>query len=127
MIKKNEKPRVGRPKLADDKTKKESIFVCLFVFIIISVVVIIGYNIIMLDFNPKYNVGSVYNKKASSCAVYHNKIECGQMITAVKYKIDNKSYKEVLKKEDNIIVNISGYKRISICYKIANEEYFCEK
>lgn len=81
----------------------------------------------MLDFNPKYNVGSVYNKKASSCAVYHNKIECGQMITAVKYKIDNESYKEVLKKEDNIIVNISGYKRISICYKMANEEYFCEK
>ena len=33
MIKKNEKPRVGRPKLADDKTKKESIFVCLFIFI----------------------------------------------------------------------------------------------
>ena len=49
------------------------------------------------------------------------------MITAVKYKIDNESYKEVLKREDNIIVNISGYKRISICYKIANEEYFCEK
>lgn len=46
MIRKKEKSKVGRPKLADNKTKKESIFVCLFVFIIISVVAIIGYNII---------------------------------------------------------------------------------
>ena len=59
MQKKEEKNPVGRPKLANSKTKKESLLVGLFVLAIITIVGVIGYNIIMMEFNPKYNVGTV--------------------------------------------------------------------
>ena len=48
MQKKEEKNPVGRPKLANSKTKKESLLVGLFVLVVIAIVGVIGYNI-MID------------------------------------------------------------------------------
>ena len=74
MAKKEEKNKVGRPRLADSKTKKESLLVGLFVLVVIAIVGVIGYNIIMMDFNPKYSVGTVYNDHIRSCVVKNKKI-----------------------------------------------------
>ena len=42
MQKKEEKNPVGRPKLANSKTKKESLLVGLFVLVVIAIVGVIG-------------------------------------------------------------------------------------
>ena len=108
MKKKEEKNPVGRPKLADSKTKKESLLVGLFVLAIITIVGIIGYNIIMMDFNPKYNVGTVYNDHIKSCVVKNKKIDCGPLVTNMKYKLDDNSYVELTKEDKSIKVDITG-------------------
>ena len=117
MKKKEEKNPVGRPKLADSKTKKESLLVGLFVLAIITIVGVIGYNIIMMDFNPKYNVGTVYNDHIKSCVVKNKKIDCGPLVTNMKYKLDDNSYVE-LTKED---------KSIDVCYKTKDTDFKCLK
>ena len=121
------KNKVGRPKLADSKTKKESIFICIFVLIIIGIVAILGYNILTIDFNPKYNVASVYNKNIGSCTINENKIECGPRVTNIKYKIDDNQYVEVSKETSNIEINLPSYKKINLCYKTKNTNYNCIK
>ena len=54
--------------------KKESLLVGLFVLVVIAIVGVIGYNIIMMEFNPKYNVGTIYNDHIKSCVVKIKKL-----------------------------------------------------
>ena len=110
MAKKEEKNKVGRPRLADSKTKKESIFVGLFVLVVIAIVGVIGYNIIMMDFNPKYSVGTVYNDHIRSCVVKNKKIDCG-----------------LAKEDESIKVDVKNYKSIDVCYKTKDTDYKCLK
>lgn len=127
MAKKEEKNKVGRPRLADSKTKKESIFVGLFVLIVITIVGVIGYNIIMMDFNPKYNVGTIYNDHIRSCVVKNKKIDCGPLVTNIKYKLDDNSYVELAKEDESIKVDVKNYKSIDVCYKTKDTDYKCLK
>ena len=127
MAKKEEKNKVGRPRLADSKTKKESIFVGLFVLIVITIVGVIGYNIIMMDFNPKYNVGTIYNDHIKSCVVKNKKIDCGPVVTNMKYKLDDNSYVELAKEDESIKVDVKNYKSIDVCYKTKDTDYKCLK
>lgn len=127
MAKKEEKNKVGRPRLADSKTKKESIFVGLFVLIVITIVGVIGYNIIMMDFNPKYNVGTIYNDHIKSCVVKNKKIDCGPLVTNMKYKLDDNSYVELAKEDESIKVDVKNYKSIDVCYKTKDTDYKCLK
>lgn len=127
MAKKEEKNKVGRPRLADSKTKKESIFVGLFVLIVITIVGVIGYNIIMMDFNPKYNVGTIYNDHIKSCVVKNKKIDCGPLVTNMKYKLDDNSYVELVKEDESIKVDVKNYKSIDVCYKTKDTDYKCLK
>ena len=121
------KDPVGRPKLADSKTKKESLLVGLFVLAIITIVGIIGYNIIMMDFNPKYNVGTVYNDHIKSCVVKNKKIDCGPLVTNMKYKLDDNSYVELTKGDKSIKVDVKNYKSIDVCYKTKDTDFKCLK
>ncbi len=127
MKKKEEKNPVGRPKLADLKTKKESLLVGLFVLAIITIVGVIGYNIIMMDFNPKYNVGTVYNDHIKSCVVKNKKIDCGPLVTNMKYKLDDNSYVELTKEDKSIKVDVKNYKSIDVCYKTKDTDFKCLK
>jgi flagellar basal body-associated protein FliL len=121
-----EKNKVGRPKLADSKTKKESIFVCLFVLVVIVVVAIIGYNILTIDFNPKYTVGTIYNNHVNSCVIESNKIDCGPNVTYMKYKLDDDKYVEITKQDKSIEVKLDKYSKISVCYKTDTTDLTCK-
>lgn len=125
MSKKEEKARVGRPKLADDKMKKESILVSLFVLVVIVIVAIIGYNILTIDFNPKYAVATVYNDHVSSCVVKEDKIDCGPNVTYMKYKTDGNDYVEVVKQDKSINVSLEKNKKVKVCYKTDNTDLRC--
>lgn len=127
MAKKEEKAKVGRPKLADLKTKKESIFVCIFILIVSIVIIILGYNILTIDFNPKYMVGTVYNDHVNSCIIEKNIIDCGPNVNFMKYKIDDGSYVEMYKKDESINNKVSDYKILEVCYTTRKTDLKCIK
>lgn len=127
MAKKEEKNKVGRPKLADSKTKKESIFICIFTIVVITIVAILGYNILTIDFNPKYNVGSIYNTHVSSCIIEDKKIDCGPNVTYMKYKLDNEGWIEVSKQDKSIEVALDNNKKVEFCYKTDKTDIKCNK
>ena len=127
MIKKDEKKKVGRPKLADSKTKKESIIVCLFITVIIIIVAIIEINTIMIDFNFKYAKATVYNNHINSCIIKNNEIDCGPEVTYMKYKVDNNKYVEIFKQNKSIKVKLKNYKNINVCYKTNKIDLRCNK
>ncbi len=126
-MKKEEKNKVGRPRLADSKTKRESILVSLFVFVVITIVAILGYNILTIDFNPKYTVGIIYNDHVNSCIIKNEKIDCGPNVTYMKYKIDNNDYIEVNKENESIKIKLNKYNKIKVCYKTNKADLKCNK
>lgn len=121
------KNKVGRPKLADKDLKKESIIVSVVVLVILVVIGILGFNVLTINYNPKYSVGNVYNPYVNSCVVNDNKINCGPNVTYMKYKLDDNEYIEVNKEEKNISVELSKYQNIKICYKTNNTDLRCNK
>lgn len=127
MAKKEEKKKVGRPKLADSKMKKESIYMCIFAFVVMTIVAIIGFNILTIEFNPKYTVGTIYNNHVNSCIIEENKIDCGPAVTYMKYKLDNKEYVEVTKQDKSIEIELDKYKKINFCYKTDKTDLRCNK
>lgn len=127
MYKRKEKNSVGRPKLADTKTKRESLLVGLFVLIITVIVGVIGYNMIAMDFNTEYNVGTVYNDHIKSCVIRNKKIDCGPLVTNIKYKLDDNDYINLAKENKSIKVEVKNYKNINLCYKTKDTDYKCIK
>lgn len=127
MAKKDEKSKVGRPRLADSETKKESIFVCVFVFVIALIVAALGYGILTINLNPKYNVGTVYNTHVNSCVVENKTIDCGPNVTYMKYKTDASDYTIVTKENGSIEVKLDDYKTIDFCYKTNKTDLRCNK
>ncbi len=121
------KNKVGRPKKADKKLKKESIIVSIVILLILTVIGILGFNVLTINYNPKYVVGNVYNANVNSCMVQDNKIVCGPNVTYMKYKLDNEKYIEINKEDKNISVKLSKYNNIKICYKTNNTDLRCNK
>ena len=64
-----EKNKVGRPKLADKKLKKESIIVAGVVILLMMVTFYCGFRILTFNFDVKKNVGTVYNDHVNSCII----------------------------------------------------------
>lgn len=122
------KNKVGRPRLADEKTKKESFLLGLFVLIIIIIVGVIEFKAIMMEFSSKYSAGTLYNDHIKSCIIKDENIDCGPLVTNMKYKIDNNNYVEIEKEEKNIKINLKGkkYYKLEICSK-TSEDYSCHK
>lgn len=127
MAKKEEKNKVGRPKLADSKTKKESIFICIFTIVVIIIVAILDYNILTIDFNPKYNVAKIYNTHVSSCIIEDKKIDCGPNVTYMKYKLNDENWIEVDKDYKSIEIKLDDYKKVEFCYKTDKTDIKCNK
>lgn len=127
MDKKIKKGKVGRPKLADLKTKKESIFVSIYVLAITFIFSIIGYNVLTIDFNPKYMVGTVYNEHINSCIINNKSIDCGPNVIYMEYSVDGKEKNVVQKENESIKVKIDDYKKIKICYNTKNTKLECKK
>lgn len=127
MSKKDETKKVGRPKLADVKTKKESIFVCIFVIVITLIVAALGYGILTINISPKYNVGTIYNTHVNSCVIENKKIDCGPNVTYMKYKINDGDYVELKKENGSIEVKLDNYKTIDFCYKTNQTDLRCNK
>lgn len=119
-MKKEEKNPVGRPKLADKKLIKESIFVCIFVFVITLFIAYNGYQIITIDNKFNYSA-SVYNDHINTCKISNNIIDCGPNVTYMKYSYDNINYKEIYKEDKSIKVKYNN-KNIKVCYKLKNND-----
>lgn len=126
-MKKEQKNPVGRPKLADSKTKKESLLICLFVLVVIVIVGIIGYNTLAINFDPKYNVANVYNSNVNKCSVENDKITCGNNVTYMKYKLNKGDYKEISKEDVNISVSVDENDLDNVCYKTNTTDLKCIK
>lgn len=121
MFKKEEKNKVGRPKLADNKLKKESILICAFVIVTLAIFAFLGFNIITISFNSKYLVGTVYNDHVNTCKIENDKIDCGPNVTYMKYSTDGKNYKEVVKEDNSINVKVDNAHNVKVCYKKNND------
>ena len=121
-----ENRKVGRPKLADSKLKKESLIVSLIVITLIVIVGLIGFQILTID-NPKDLSGTVYNSHVNSCILENDVINCGPNVVYLKYKVDNNDYVEIEKKKNNIRKIISSYNKVTMCYKTNNSELICTK
>lgn len=120
--------KVGRPKLADKRLKKESMIVCVFVLVSISIFAFIGFDILKITFSPNYLVGKIYNDHVSSCVIKKNKIDCGPNVSYMKYSFDNKKYEEYSKVDSSIKVDVSNPKNIKVCYKtFSNNKLKCTR
>lgn len=126
-MKKEQKNKVGRPRLADKKLKNESIIVSLIVLVLLVIIAVIGFNILTINYNPKYSVGTIYNTHVNSCVVENNQIKCGPNVTYMKYKLDDGEYEEFNKTNSSITVKLSNYKKINVCYKTDKIDLRCNK
>lgn len=126
-MKNKEKGKVGRPKLADKKLKYESMFISIFILVVIFIVAIIGYKILTIDSNPKYLVGTIYNNHINSCILKDNKIDCGPNVSYVKYYINDELKGEIEKENDSIEIDLEEYKNIKVCYKTNSDKLICKK
>lgn len=127
MSKKEEKAKVGRPKLADEKMKRESIIMCVFITIVLIIIAILGYKTLTIDFDPRYMVGTVYNDHVNSCVIKNSTIDCGPNVSYLKYQVGKEAYQEVSKEDKVIIVKIKDVKNVNYCYKVNDGELKCKK
>ena len=125
MMKDKKKNKVGRPRLASKKIKKESILVCLFCLIIISVVIILELNTLNLYLNPINNVASVYNNNVNLCRINDDSVSCGTNVIYASIKIDNEEQKEKYKSYSNISFDDVKYNKIEVCYKTNKKDLEC--
>lgn len=126
-MKKEIKNKVGRPRLADDRLKFESIIVCLFVIVMCIALAFVSFKILSIDFNTNRLSGSIINDHINSCILDNNKIDCGPNVTYLKYKVNDGKYIKIEKdnKPINVIINKSD--KISFCYKTNNTNLICDK
>lgn len=125
-MKKEEKKKVGRPKLADGKLKKESLLVVLFAIVCISIIGVFSYKVLKMEFVPAKIEGLVFNKNINTCIVENNYIKCGPNVTYMKYSNDNKNYKEYDKDNSNIKVEVSNKENLRVCYKTNTKKTICK-
>lgn len=127
MAKKEEKAKVGRPKLADEKLKRESIIVCVFVLIVVIIIGILAYKTLTIDYDPRYMVGTVYNDHVNACVIKDKTIDCGPNVSYLKYRIGNGEYQEVTKTDTVIKVSVKDVKNVDYCYKTSDGQMKCKK
>ena len=120
-----EKNKVGRPKLADKKLKKESIIVVSVVILLMIVTFYCGFKILTFNFDVKNTVGTVFNNHINSCIIENDKIDCGPNVVKLKYKINKDDYKEIEKEDSSIKVKIEKSINRKFCYQVKDSEYKC--
>ena len=125
-MKKEEKKKVGRPKLADIKLKRESILVILFAIVCVSIIGVFSYKVLKMEFVPSKVEGLVFNKNINTCIFEDNYIKCGPNVTYMKYSNDNKTYKEYKKDITNILVEVSSKENLRVCYKNNSKKTICK-
>ena len=59
--------------------------------------------------------------------IKNKKIDCGPLVTNMKYKLDDNSYVEPTKEDKSIKVDVKNYKSIDVCYKTKDTDYKCLK
>ena len=126
-MKKEVKNKVGRPKLADAKLKKESLFVAGGMILSVLVATVFGIATLKVEYDPKYYVGTIYNTHVDSCIIEKNTISCGPSVTYLKYKVDNNSYNELRKKDQSIKVKLNKFESLKYCYKTDSSKLKCKR
>ncbi len=125
-MKKERTNKVGRPRLADKKTIKESLFVCLFIIVVLVIIFILGFNTIKLDLEfSSASLYNVYNNDVNLCKINKTKVNCGGNVTYVKYKTNDNSYKEIYKNRSNISFDAESYDNIKVCFKSIKDNLKC--
>lgn len=124
-MRKEIKNRVGRPKLADKNLKKESVIVTVIVLIMLGIIMLLSYNILSINFNPKLNLATAYNSHVNSCVIENDKISCGSNVSYMKYQINDKEFINITKEDENISVKIPVYDSIKVCYKTDRLDWTC--
>ena len=125
-MKKEEKKKVGRPKLADMKLKKESILVVLFAAVCISVIGVFSFKILKMEFIPAKVNGLAFNENINTCILENDYIKCGPNVSYMKYSNDNVNYKEFNKDITNIKVEVSNIEKLKVCYKTNSKKLICK-
>lgn len=125
-MKKNEKLKVGRPKLADSSERNKSIIACLFGLITTIVLAFLASKVILMNVNPNYFVASALNNHINSCIVDGKTIDCGPNVTYLKYGINDYD-NEISKTNESIKVNVDSLINLKYCYKTNTEELTCNK
>ena len=125
-MKKEEKRKVGRPKLADSKLKKESLLVSIGMLVSVTIATLLGIGVLRVEFDPKYTVGTIYNTHVNSCVIENHKISCGPAVIYMKYKVDNGAYTELRKQDKSIKVNLKKFTNIKYCYKTNRSKMVCK-
>ena len=126
-MKKEFKNKVGRPKLADDKLKFESIIVCIFIIVMCIAITFASFKILSIQFGTKDLQGSILNDHINSCVISGNSLDCGPNVIYLKYSINNSDYKEVYKEDKPINVVINNQEIINYCYKTSKTDLICNK
>lgn len=121
------KNKVGRPKLADDKLKFESILVCIFIIVMCIAIAFASFKVLSIEFVTENLSGSILNDHINSCIINNNKIDCGPNVSYLKYKTGANEYKEVYKEEKPIQVSVDGGDKIDYCYKTEKTNLICNK
>ncbi len=125
-MKKDEKKKVGRPKLADIKLKRESLLVVLFAVVCVSIIGVFSFKVLKMEFAPTKLEGLVLNKNINTCIVEEGYIKCGPNVSYMKYSNDNKNYNEYNKETSNIKVEVENIENLRVCYKSNSEKTICK-
>lgn len=107
------KGKVGRPKLADHETKKKSIILASFAFIVVVLLLIFGYGT-LFGFDKFALLASVRNKKTE--------YESNVLITDIKPLISKIKLREGTKRKLYLSIKPSGSGNKKISYTSSNEE-----
>ena len=122
-----EKRKVGRPKLADNKLKKESIIVSSIISIMVVVIVLLASSILFRNVKFEDISGSVIRKNTDYCEVEDGSIICGPSVTKLTYKVDNNEEVEVSKDINSINVKVGNYNKLTYCYTSSDKSEVCYK
>lgn len=118
ILKHNEKKnKVGRPKLASEKTIKESFWVSLFCLIVIALVVVVEVKSFVLMIDPTVIGVNVYNNDVNICKINGDEVNCGANVTYASVMLGEEQKQEFYKKYSNISFNASSYDEIEVCYE----------
>ncbi len=124
-MKKEKKNKVGRPRLASTKIKKESILICLFCLVIIAIVVSIELNVLNIYISSDSTVASVYNNGVNQCEINDSNVTCGANVTYATITINGEETKEAYKEYSNISFDFDSYDEIEVCYETNKIDLQC--
>lgn len=120
-MKKEEKLKVGRPKLADKSLKRESALYVALILVFTFVIMFFGYKILYISIDSNNLKANVYNDHVNSCIYKDGYIDCGPNVEYLKYMNNEKEYIEVSKVDKSIKAKTFNYKDAVYRLKNTNE------